>query len=40
MCRACKHKMYEAEVQRIQLRFCALCHSPIDFKKFGLKDQE
>jgi len=32
--------MYEAEVQRIQLRFCALCHSTIDFKKFGLKDQE
>jgi hypothetical protein len=31
--------MIEGEVKRLSLRFCALCHTPIDFKKFGTTEE-
>ncbi|KAL4456550.1 hypothetical protein ABPG74_000657 [Tetrahymena malaccensis] len=37
-CKNCRHKMIESEVQRLKLNNCALCHSPIDLKRFGVRD--
>ncbi len=37
-CKSCRHKMLEGEVQRVGLHFCALCHTPIDPKRFGVRD--
>ncbi|CAD8136286.1 unnamed protein product [Paramecium pentaurelia] len=34
-CKACKHKMIDQEVQSQALKFCSLCHTPIDFNRFG-----
>lgn len=31
-CKACKHRMIEGEIVQQGLKFCALCHSPVDFK--------
>jgi WD repeat-containing protein 35 len=37
-CKGCKHKMYESEVEKFELKYCALCHTPIDFRKFGQRN--
>lgn len=39
-CKGCKHKMYENEVEKNELKYCALCHTPIDFRKFGQRNDE
>lgn len=31
-CKACKHKLIEAEIISLQLSNCPLCHTAIDFK--------
>jgi len=31
-CKPCKHRMIEGEIVQQGLKFCALCHGPIDFK--------
>jgi WD repeat-containing protein 35 len=35
-CKTCRHKMIEAEVEKVELKHCALCHAPIDYKMFGV----
>ena len=32
--------MYESEVERNDLKYCALCHTQIDFRKFGQKNED
>lgn len=32
--------MYDSEVEKHELKHCALCHTPIDFRKFGIKNDE
>lgn len=39
-CKGCKHKMYETEVEKAGLHFCPLCHTAIDFRKFGAKNED
>lgn len=37
-CKACRHKMIEKEVKSNNLKFCALCHTPVDPKRFGISE--
>ena len=30
--------MLDAEVERLNLHYCALCHAPIDTKRLGQRD--
>ena len=39
-CKACRHKMYDNEVEKHELKYCALCHTAIDFRKFGQRNDE
>lgn len=39
-CKACRHKMYESEVEKADLKYCALCHTQIDFRKFGQRNDD
>lgn len=39
-CKACRHKMYESEIERNELKYCPFCHTPIDFRKFGQRNQD
>jgi hypothetical protein len=32
--------MYENEVEKFELKYCALCHTAIDFRKFGQRNDE
>ena len=39
-CKGCKHKMYESEVEKNEIKYCSLCHTAIDFRKFGQRNDE
>lgn len=32
--------MYDIEVEKNELKYCALCHTAIDFRKFGQQKHE
>jgi hypothetical protein len=32
--------MYEAEVEKFEIKYCSLCHTSIDFRKFGQRNDE
>lgn len=39
-CKVCRHKMIENEIEKVELKYCALCHTPVDYKKLGIRNDD
>ena len=37
-CKTCKHKLLNEEIEKLGLKFCALCHSKIIIQKKNVKN--